>query len=420
MNTKNLLLILKLKQISKYLAIEDLLELSFACRLVYNQLKYYLLHYFAIKNSQFYKYSENGKKFLEFENETNNYILKNSKIIKFLAIDIYHSSYNISLNFEVLINLTSVYFNSRIRLSGLNKLLSSSKYLVKLNLSEARVEDDLSSEINSSHIQLPSSLIELSINSLIWTPSTFNVYSISIHKEFGAYLFGNAITFPKLKSLTYYGYSPIPESFLNYLLSKSPNLTKFIGGGAVFNQTTYELFSTRCLLLTNLRLIFIYNIPVSMEALNNCKFDTRSNLLRLKSTVCDNTFHTYFICKSCPSLTELTLEWTLISMKNLNKLLSLLPQIKKLNLNSYTNEIDIKGLNFNNSSVISLSLNKIGKVSLVNLIKVLGGWTLLNHISISKSSNEISNRNLEEFKFGFKKSFWICYSYRNFYKIWKL
>ncbi|KXN74310.1 hypothetical protein CONCODRAFT_2694 [Conidiobolus coronatus NRRL 28638] len=326
----------------------------------------------------------------------------------------------ISLNWKVLNKLTSVYLNCRIKLSELNKILNSSKNLVKLTLSEAEVVDNIYNANSSNCIHLPSSLIDLNIYSLTWLSNSLNIYSVSKHKEYGVYLFGTNTILPKLKSLAYYDYSLTPETLLNYLLSKSPNLMKFKGGGEIFNQATYEIFNTKCPLLSNASLIFPYSIPVSTEALNNRRFGSQSELIALKSTVCDNTFHTYIICKSCPCLSELTLEWNIISMKNLNHLLSLLPQIKKLNLISYTKAIDIKGLKFSNSSITCLSLNKIVDLSLANIIEIFNEWALLNHISISKSCNQFNTGDVEESKLDIMGNSWICYSYRKCNKIWKL
>jgi hypothetical protein len=419
MNTENLLLILKIKQITKYLALEDIIELSSTCKIIFNQLKSNLQLYFGV-NSYFNKNSYYGDNFNKFEIAANSYVLKNSKFIKYLNIGVYHPSYMINLNWKILNTLSSIYLNCSIKLSELNKLLNSSENLVKLTLSEVEVVDNLDNSSGSSCIHLPKSLIDLNIYSLAWLSNPFNIYSVSNHKEYGVYLFGNNMILPKLRSLAYYEYFLAPESLLNYLLSKSPNLTKFKGGGEIFNQDTYKIFNTKYPLLSSVSLIFPYSIPVSMEALSSCRFDSQSELMTLKSTVCDNTFHTYIICKSFPHLTELTLEWNIISMQNLNHLLSLLPEIKKLSLISYTKEIDIKGLKFYNSSVTYLSLNKIFSLSLRNIIEILNDWTQLNHISISKSSNQFNSGDVEELKLDFMGNSWVCYSYKKCNKIWKL
>ncbi|KXN68417.1 hypothetical protein CONCODRAFT_9347 [Conidiobolus coronatus NRRL 28638] len=354
----------------------------------------------------------------KFELETNSYLNKNSDLIKDITVSLAPSFCKVNLNWEILTKLTSISLNGRVKLEEINNLLKFSNCLVKLTLSKIEVAVKMCNEKVSNHILLPVTLVELNIYNLMWAVVAFNRIYILKHRELGVYIFGKYVNLPSLRSLTWFQPNRGPKALIKFLISKAPNLVELRGNGEVFNGATYDLLNSTCISLNSLSLLFNDNLPVTAEVLDAYKFSTESELATLYRSNCSNSIRLYLICKSCPFLEELTIYCNNINITHLNKLLPLLPQIKKLTLINHFKGIDIKKLNFSNSTINHLTLRKFFFISLSQLTENLRNWTLLKRISIEPSGGGSIVDDGVKAKLESGSRPWKCFAHNTSTQLW--
>jgi hypothetical protein len=418
MNCEEFLFILKLKQVTNFLYLPDIVELASACQTINIFLRPLISKYFIISTTKYEKNAQPGQNTIKFEIEANQYLKKKSNTLKVLKIVKYPSFYKIHLDWGELYNLTSITFTGTFKLTELNKLISSSKGLKILSLLKITVTDNESKADNPSYVKLPPTLISLNIDSFMWIMSDLNPYSDLKHSELGKFLFGSELNLPNLDSLYCIQFSRGQKNLLNFLLAKSPNLTKLETRFDIINQTTYGLLNAQCSSLIGLKLKFNGELIITEETLNSYKYAEDVDLLSLLGNVWNNLIYAYLACKCCPNLTELSLQSNFIDINSLNQVLTLLPQIEKLSLINYFNWIDIRNLKFSNSTIKHLVLSKLETIDLSNLIKYLESWTKLKHISI-ESSEEGKAVNIDgDLKLELSLKPWKYFVFSNSIQLW--
>jgi hypothetical protein len=418
MDSEKFLLVIKLRQVHKYLTVKDIKELSLSNKSIYNQINPSLISNFIIKSQYYKKFYENESEMKKFELETNNYLGKNFNLIKNVTVSLAPSFCKVNLNWEILTKLTSVSLIGRVKLEEINNLLKFSNCLVKLKLSKIEVAVKMCNEKVSNHIQLPATLVELNIYNLIWAVVAFNRIHILKYRELGVYIFGKNVDLSRLRSLTWFQPSRGPKALIKFLISKAPNITELKGNGEVFNNAAYDLLNSGCISLNSLSLIFNDDLPVTSETLTAYKFSAESDLTMLYRSICSNSLRLYLICKSCPYLEDLTIYCNNIDIVHLNRLLPLLPQIKKLTLINHFKGIDIKKLNFSNSTINHLTLSKFFFISLSQITENLRNWTLLKRISIESSGGGSIVDDGVKAKLESGSRPWRCFAHKGSIQLW--
>jgi hypothetical protein len=418
MNSEQLLLLLKLKEISKYLYLSDLIELSLTCSLINDLLKPLLSQYFVMSTTKYEIYFHKGQNTAEFEKEANQYLKRDSNSLKVIKIVNYPLFYIMHLDLGDLSRLTTIYLSRSLKLTELNKLLNFSRCLTSLSLFRVIVTDDESEENSLSYVKLPSTLTYLYIDSFVIIMENLYLYTTSMDSEMGNLLFGNDLHLPNLKALTCIQFSREQKNLLNFLLAKSPNLTMLETRFDIINQISYELLNIKCPYLTDLKLWFNCELIATERNLNDYKFANGFDLVSLIGILRNNLIYTYLACKSCPNLTKLSLLNNYIDISNLSQVLLLLPQIEKLTLANCFKERNFNDLEFSNSTIKHLVLSKFDTINLSNLIKYVKSWTKLKHISI-ESSEEGKAVDIDgDSKLELSLKPWKCYVFTNSIQLW--